>query len=207
MTLIQIRYRRVFNCYLTTEDDGVTLVDTGPVGALPAIREELRRARGPLRRIVLTHAHDDHVGGLDELVDEHGTQVDVIVGRNEADLLAERGARTAPTRLVDDGELVGSLKVIATPGHTPGHISLLDTRDGTLITGDAVTTLGRTAVSGDLVWRWPFPAFATWDKEIALESAGRLLAADPARLASGHGPIVPYGAASLQAAILRASAA
>jgi glyoxylase-like metal-dependent hydrolase (beta-lactamase superfamily II) len=45
------------------------------------------------------------------------------------------------------------LRVIATPGHTPGHISLIDVRDGTLLAGDAVSTIGRTAVSGDLVWR------------------------------------------------------
>jgi glyoxylase-like metal-dependent hydrolase (beta-lactamase superfamily II) len=94
--------------------------------------------------------------------------------------------------------------VIATPGHTPGHISLIDVRDGTLIAGDAVSTISRTAVSGDLVWRWPFPAMSTWSKELAIDSARRLLDERPARIASGHGPIVNDAYASLEAALSRA---
>ena len=52
------------------------------------------------------------------------------------------GAETAPTRTVVAGERIGSLQVIAAPGHTPGHIALLDTRDRTLLCGDAFTTFG-----------------------------------------------------------------
>jgi glyoxylase-like metal-dependent hydrolase (beta-lactamase superfamily II) len=99
---------------------------------------------------VITHAHGDHVGGLDQLTVEHGGQlVEVVAGQREASLLVgdfglhdgEPAPRpkprnyaqpqTRPTRGVQDGEHVGSLKVIPTPGHTPGHIALLDTRDGT----------------------------------------------------------------------------
>jgi glyoxylase-like metal-dependent hydrolase (beta-lactamase superfamily II) len=82
---------------------------------------------------------------------------------------------------------------------------VIDTRDHTLIAGDALTTLGRVAVSGDLVWRWPFPALSTWNKPLALQSAQRLLDEQPARLATGHGPIVQDGATALGQAIARAS--
>jgi glyoxylase-like metal-dependent hydrolase (beta-lactamase superfamily II) len=221
--LIQIVHRRVFNCYLILENDGLTLIDTGPAGALPTIRAELRRLGKPLRRVLLTHAHGDHLGGLDQLADELGAGLELIVGRREAALLAgdfslradepapgpkQRNyarPRTQPTRLVDHHDRIGSLKVIATPGHTPGHISAIDTRDGTLIAGDAVTTLGRTAVSGDLVWRWPFPALSTWNRQPALQSAQRLLGEEPTRLATGHGPIVHDGATELRQAVARAS--
>jgi len=221
--VVQITYRRLFNCYLVVEDDGLTLIDTGPAGALPAIRAELTRLRKPLRRVLLTHAHGDHLGGLDRLVDELGGELEVIVARRAAPLLAADFAlcdgepapepkqrnyghpRTKPTRLVDDQDMAGSLKVIATPGHTPGHISVIDTRDRTLIAGYAITTLGRVAVSGDLVWRWPFPALSTWNQQLALQSARRLLDEEPVRLATGHGPIVHDATSALALAVARAT--
>jgi glyoxylase-like metal-dependent hydrolase (beta-lactamase superfamily II) len=220
--LVQVVHRRVFNCYLVAEEDGLTLVDTCPSGAAAKLLAAIRALRSPLRRVLLTHAHADHVGGLDTLLRGIGGEPEVIIGSREAALLAgdyslrdgepEPGPRrrsyghpaTRPTRLVDDGDRVGSLRVVATPGHTPGHISLIDVRDGTLLAGDAVSTIGRTAVSGDLVWRWPFPAISTWNKELARDSARRLIDERPARIASGHGPVVGDAHASLRAALGRA---
>jgi glyoxylase-like metal-dependent hydrolase (beta-lactamase superfamily II) len=100
-----------------------------------------------------------------------------------------------------DGDTVGSLRVISTPGHSPGHVSYLDERDGTLIAGDAVTTIGRVAVTGDFVWQWPFLVVATWHKPTARESARRLLDAAPATLATGHGPVVGDATAALRRAV------
>jgi glyoxylase-like metal-dependent hydrolase (beta-lactamase superfamily II) len=221
--LTQLVHRRVFNCYLVREDDGLTLIDTGPAGALRGVCQQINRTDLALRRIVITHAHGDHLGGLDQLTVEHGGQLELIVGQREAALFAGdftlhdgepapkpksrnyAQPQTRPTRTVQDGEHVGSLKVIHTPGHTPGHIALLDTRDGTLIAGDALTTLGRTAVSGDLVWRWPFPAMATWNKPLARDSAKRLLDNQPTRLATGHGPVIDDATPALAGAIAHRS--
>ena len=47
-----------------------------------------------------------------------------------------------PATFVAEGELYGSLRCLATPGHTPGHFSFLDERDGTLLAGDALVTMG-----------------------------------------------------------------
>ena len=68
---------------------------------------------------------------------------------------------TKPDTLLEPGDRVGSLEVIAAPGHTPGHVAFFDTRDHTLIAGDVFTTLGGTAVASHFTLpyfrslRWP----------------------------------------------------
>jgi hypothetical protein len=60
-------------------------------------------------------------------------------------------------------------------------------------------------VSGDLVWRWPFPAIATWNKPLARQSAQRLRDNQPSRLATGHGPVIDDATTVLAQAIDRRS--
>jgi glyoxylase-like metal-dependent hydrolase (beta-lactamase superfamily II) len=110
--------------------------------------------------------------------------------------------KTPPTRLLHEGDRVGSLEVIATPGHTPGHCSFLDTRDRTLIAGDAFQTLGGVAVSGTLTI-FPLPALSTWHKPTCLESARKLRALSPSHLAVGHGRVLKEPLAAMDRAIAR----
>lgn len=207
------------NAYLVPEDDGLTLVDTmlsGSAGKLQAAAAALDR---PIERIVLTHAHDDHVGSLDALAAAL-PDVEVLISTRDARLLAGdhtidpdepqtklrgglKGARTRPTTTLEPGDHVGSLLVVAAPGHTPGQIALLDERDGTLLCGDAFATVGGVATSARPYWRFPLPAMATWHRPTALETARRLGALQPQRLAPGHGPIVPDPAAAIGAAVAR----
>src|SRR4029079_12908616 len=95
-----------------------------------------------------------------------------------------------PTRTFEPGERIGSLEVVAAPGHTPGHVAFLDTRDRTLIAGDAFSTLGGVATTAKPNPRFPLPALSTWDRPTALRTAKELRALDPARLAVGHGNVV-----------------
>ena len=97
---------------------------------------------------------------------------------------------TKPDRTVVSGDRIGSLEVVASPGHTPDHIAFLDNRDNTLIAGDAFQTRGGVAVSGVVRPLFPFPALATWHKPTALESAHTLYALKPSRLAIGHGVVL-----------------
>ena len=213
--MIQLtRYPRVFpvNCYLVREEDGFTLIDAGLPGSEEAILVAAREHGGIIRRIALTHAHGDHVGSLDAL---HSVLPDaeVLIPAREARFLMGdmsldpeepqaklRGGwqmcETRPTRLLSPGERVGSLEVVASPGHTPGHVAFLDTRDGTLIGGDAFQTRAGVAVSGTLRPLFPFPALATWHEPTALKSARMLRALEPSRLAVGHGKVLegPLGA-------------
>jgi glyoxylase-like metal-dependent hydrolase (beta-lactamase superfamily II) len=113
------------------------------------------------------------------------------------------GAKTRPTRTFEDEDQVGSLKVIATPGHTPGHVSFLDERSNTLLCGDTFSTLGGVATSAKVNWRFPLPAYASWNKPIELESAKKLLNLRPDHLAPGHGKIVDTPTAKMAKAIDR----
>ena len=217
------RVRRLgfVNAYLVREDDGLTLIDTAVTGSQRAILAAAERMEQPIRRILLTHAHGDHVGSLDALAAELG-DVEVLISGREARLLRKDksldpgepqdkprggfpGPATEPTRLLQPGETVGSLEVVAAPGHTPGHIALLDLRDGTLYCGDAYSTLGGMATSAKTNPRFPLPAFATWHKPTALETARSLRTREPKALAPGHGKVVENPIAAMDAAIAKAS--
>jgi glyoxylase-like metal-dependent hydrolase (beta-lactamase superfamily II) len=189
----------IVNEYLVAEDDGLTLIDTGLGGTHRLILSRARDLGMPIKRIALTHAHRDHQGSLDALAAAL-PDVQVIASEQEAPLLAG-GTTTRPTRLVGDGDAVGSLRVIATPGHTPGHLAFLDTRDGTLYAGDAYTTVRGVATSAVVPWRYPMAGLATWNRDLALASARQLRDLDPDRLATGHGPVIPAPGPAMTRAI------
>jgi glyoxylase-like metal-dependent hydrolase (beta-lactamase superfamily II) len=210
----------IVNAYLVEEDDGFTVVDT----MLPRSAGPILDAAGgrEIKRIALTHAHGDHIGSLDALA-EQLPGVEVLISTRDARLLAKDmtldpgepedklrgsypGAKTRPTRTVEAGERIGSLEVVASPGHTPGHVAFLDTRDRTLYCGDAYSTLGGVATTAKVNPRFPLPGLATWHRPTVLESAKALRALDPARLAPGHGKVVESPGAAMGAAIARGHA-
>ncbi len=218
--LVQLtRYPVLFpmDCYLVTEDDGLTLVDStmsSPADDIAAIADQLGKQ---LRRVALTHAHGDHVGGVSG-VRQRFPEVEVSIAKRDAPIL--EGDKTLlpsepqtgvkgffvkvdwkPDRLLEPGDRIGSLEVVASPGHTPGHIAFLDVRDRSLIAGDAFQTRGGIAVSGDLRLLFPFPAMATWNRQTALASAVALRALNPSLLGVGHGPTLSEPAAAMDRAI------
>ena len=71
--------------------------------------------------------------------------------------------------VLNDGESIGSLLALFTPGHTPGSMSFMDTRNNAMIAGDAFQTIGGLAVAGQIRPSFPFPAMGTWNKEILPE--------------------------------------
>src|SRR5207237_1662572 len=75
------------NCFLVREDDGFTLVDTNIPGRAQQIIAAARTLNLPIRRILLTHAHQDHVGSLDALASQL-PEAEVLIGSREARLLA-----------------------------------------------------------------------------------------------------------------------
>jgi glyoxylase-like metal-dependent hydrolase (beta-lactamase superfamily II) len=221
--LVRLTRLRAVNAFLVEEGDGLTLVDTLIPRSQDAILQAARVLGAPIARIVLTHAHGDHIGSLDALASAL-PNAEISISARDARLLAGDkrlapgepqsklrggypGAKTQPRRRLQAGDRVGSLEVVAAPGHTPGQIALLDTRDRTLIAGDAYSTLGGVATAAKPNPRFPLPALATWHRPTALASAKALRALEPARLAVGHGDVVERPGAAMDAAIARAEGA
>ncbi len=212
--LIQLRRLGFVNAFLVREDDGFTLVDTTTGGAADALIEAAKTAGGAIRRIALTHGHGDHVGSLDALAGKLG--VEVLMPELDARIHAGEKVvdrkltgswpklETVPGVRLNAGDRVGSLEVVAAPGHTPGHVAFLDTRDRTLIAGDTYTTIGSTQVSNHFYWRFPLATMGTFDKAQDLESAQALRALNPAVLVVGHGPAVRDPGAAMDRAIAKA---
>ena len=196
-----IRPSNMINVLLLENDDGWTLVDTGTANSVGRIRDAIAAlGSGPddLKRIFLTHQHNDHTGGLRGLLEwapnaEAGAsphEAEVISGRREKDPFANpvlrlltRNVRfpTAPVgKVLREGDLVSGFRVVATPGHTRGHVSLLRDGDGLLFTADAfgcqprkIRVGVRKAVCND-------PSEAT-------RSAEKLLAQDFSTVIFAHG--------------------
>ncbi len=202
---------RFVNAYFVREDDGLTLVDT-TMNAADRLLEAAERLGAPIRRIVLTHGHGDHVGSLDALKRRLGS-VEVLMPELDAQIHAGERQKppgswptieTVPDVLLQPGDRVGSLEVVATPGHTPGHVSFVDTRDRALIAGDVFTSFGRVETTSRYYWRFPLATTATWDKTRNAESALALRALEPSVLFVGHGPAVRDPLAAMDRAVARA---
>jgi glyoxylase-like metal-dependent hydrolase (beta-lactamase superfamily II) len=208
------------NCYLVEEENELTLIDAALPYSMKGILKAANRIGKPITKIILTHAHEDHVGALDSIkeelpdvpvyisvrdnrlmngdtsLDEHEDQAPIKGG-------VPKKLKTRANVLLKEGDLIGSLAVIETPGHTPGSISLFDTRTKALIAGDAFQTRGGVAVAGEIKPWFPFPAFGTWSKETALESAKKLKGYGPELLAVGHGEMLENPIGEMERAIKR----
>ena len=210
--------RNVINVLMLENDDGWTLVDTGVGSSGDRIQEALAAlgsGQEDLKRIFITHQHDDHTGRLPGLLEwapgaEVGAtahEAEVISGRRGYDpqhnSLLRRVSRNAEPpgvsvgKVLREGDLVSGFRLICTPGHSRGHASLLRDADGLLLTADAFGCLPRKIRVGVI------KGFCT-DPPLAKRSAEKLLAEDFATVVMGHGPVLRSGArARLREAVAR----
>ncbi|MFD7699590.1 MBL fold metallo-hydrolase [Streptomyces caelestis] len=209
-------------------DGGLTLIDAGPAGSGAAIAEAvtaLGRHPRDVRRVVLTHFHEDHAGGAAEVAALTGAEVlahrlDAPHVRGEVPgpppvfeewerPLHERAARLLPpgdferpARVVElsDGDVLdvgGGAHVVHVPGHTLGSVALHLPRYGVLFTGD---TVAASPVDGTVM-----PGVFNLDRRQVLAACHRLAALDAEVACFGHGePVTKRAARALRAAVDRA---
>ncbi len=210
----------IANAYLWHDEHGATLVDTGPPGSGPVVTAVLRSLglrREDVRRVVLTHFHDDHAGSAAEIASWAGAQV--AVGRADAPFVrgdapgpppvftaAEQALHAAVAadlepapacrvdQEVDDGhvlDLAGGAVLLGVPGHTPGSIALHLPQHGVLITGDTDAEHQGQVVLG------PFDT----DRAGTWASLQRLASMDVEVACFGHGePVTTDAGAALRRA-------
>jgi glyoxylase-like metal-dependent hydrolase (beta-lactamase superfamily II) len=165
---------------------GTVLVDAGivPMAVKPHKDE--------IDTIVLTHCHFDHTAHVKEIA--HMCKAKVAIHKNDARGLVDDlqslsmhfGARSpgiAPDIVLSEGDIIGELTVLHTPGHTPGSICLFSERDGILISGD-------TVFSDGCFGRHDFPGGSRIELSRSLD---RLLLLEVAGLYPGHGEPVEQG--------------
>jgi glyoxylase-like metal-dependent hydrolase (beta-lactamase superfamily II) len=170
--------------YVLVRGREAAVVDTGTPGSADAIGESLRGAGSSwsaVRHVLLTHYHDDHAGGVTDVLQ----QADAATGyAGEADLPRIDAPR--PMKAAADGAEIFGLQVVATPGHTAGHISLFDPAAGVLVAGDALTNTAGLAGSN--------PQYTADDAQ-AQESVRKLAALPVRTIYVGHGAPVEESAA------------
>lgn len=200
------------NPYLIVDPDGLTLIDTGLPGSdkkILAYISNLGQSPQDLKRIILTHADLDHVGGLSALHEASGART--YASQIEAEAIAAgkpsrpikrkgfswrrlmmavlgpfmRPKRFQVDEILKDGQtlpVAGGLRVVATPGHTPGHISLYAPTYGVLFCGDSMVT-EPNIIHGSR------PGL-TWDEAQARASEKKQAGLGARIVCSGHGPVV-----------------
>jgi glyoxylase-like metal-dependent hydrolase (beta-lactamase superfamily II) len=203
--------------YVIEDSDGLTLIDASVPGQTDRILaqvKELGKEPKDVKRLLLTHAHPDHVGSLPELKAATGAQLithalerPVVEGKMPIPRVEPKtpGAFTLrppntilkPTpvdRELQGGEtldIMGGLEAVFTPGHAPGHLAFWQPQKRILIAGDVIFNLFGLGL--------PL-AFLTVDMAEDKRSIRKLVDLKPALICFGHGnPITENTPARLEA--------
>jgi glyoxylase-like metal-dependent hydrolase (beta-lactamase superfamily II) len=174
------------SAYVLVRGQEVALVDTGLPNNGARFGEVIRTAGlgwGAVGHVILTHHHNDHVGSTGEVL---AAASKAVVYAGAADIPQIKTPSTI--KPVADGEEVFGLRIIATPGHTPGHICVLDPVGGLLVVGDAMGNRERTLTG-------PNPQY-TVDMAQAHQSIKKLAGLKFEKAMFGHGEPLEQGAAA-----------
>lgn len=193
---------RLLNVYAYLIDGPqLTLIDAGLVGSGKRVAREvarLGRSMGDLTRIICTHAHPDHIGGVREIADDREVEVlmhpadlaglkvtlrDAVANRNRGQLIAYFTRHPGEATPVEDGEvlpIMGGLRVVHTPGHTPGSICLYAPDHKLLFVGDTLQVIRGKVTFASSVFSEDLP--------LAMASVSRMAELDVETIVFSHYP-------------------
>ncbi len=177
------------NCYIIFDGkNNAIIIDPG--GEPEKIQSFIERKNLKPLRIINTHGHADHCGGNRFFKEKysipisiHKDEIEILNSFENKFIFPLMGGRPspAPDRLLEDGEMIRfgeiNLRIIHTPGHTPGSISIFT--DGILFSGDLIFSgsVGRTDLPG-----------GSW-KELLNSIKNKILTLpDETLILPGHGP-------------------
>jgi glyoxylase-like metal-dependent hydrolase (beta-lactamase superfamily II) len=171
------------NAYVLIRGKEAAVVDTGTAGNGSKIADVVRTAGlgwDAVHHVILTHYHPDHIGSVGEVL---GAAAKATAYAGAADIPQIKSPR--PVKAVGDNDEVFGLRVIATPGHTPGHVCVFDPAGSLLILGDAMNNIDKLA--------GPNPQY-TADMAQAHQSVKKLAKLKFERAVFGHGEPIDKGA-------------
>jgi glyoxylase-like metal-dependent hydrolase (beta-lactamase superfamily II) len=174
----------VVNAYVLVRGKEAAVIDTGTAGNGSKIADVVRAAGlgwDAVHHVILTHYHSDHIGSVEEVL---GAAAKATAYAGAADIPQIKSPR--PVKAVGDNAEVFGLRVIATPGHTPGHLSVFDPAGSLLILGDAMTNM-------DHKLEGPPPQY-TADMAQAHQSVKKVAKLKFERAFFGHGEPIDKGA-------------
>jgi len=178
------------SAYIIVRNDIAAIVDTGSRGSEGDIEDSLRGIGlgwDAVDHVIVTHLHPDHQGSLGAVL-ERAPEATAYAG--EADISGIDSPR--PLTSVGDGNDVFGLQIVETPGHTAGHIAVLDPVGSVLVAGDALNTASGAVAGSD-------PRY-TADALAADASVQKLAALEFDVLLPGHGePITALASAQVAA--------
>jgi glyoxylase-like metal-dependent hydrolase (beta-lactamase superfamily II) len=172
------------NAYVLVRGKEAAVVDTGTAGNASKIADVVRTAGlswDAVHHVLLTHYHPDHIGSVGEVL---GAAAKATAYAGAADIPQIKSPR--PLKAVGDNDEVFGLRVIATPGHTPGHVCVFDPAGSLLILGDAMNNTGNKLAG-------PNPQY-TADMAQAHQSVKKLAKLTFQRAVFGHGDPIDKGA-------------
>lgn len=174
----------IVSAYLLYRAGEASVIDTGSGGSAPDIGlalDKIGLGWNAVGQVIVTHEHGDHQGSLGAVLEEAGSPPWYA---GAADINAIRAPYGGMP--VGDGDRVFDMDIIETPGHTPGHISVLDPLSGVLVAGDALNGENGTVIGAN-------PRF-TSDMNTANASVLKLAGFDYEVVLFGHGEPVLTGA-------------
>ena len=200
------------NVYILDDEDGLTLIDAGMPRSekkILAYISTLEKSEGDLKRILLTHSDVDHIGALAALSKASGARTyagqigakAIAAGKPSRQIhssglslrrilfaLLSPFFKAEPSQvdeILEGGQtlpVLGGLRVVPSPGHTPGHLSFYSPSKGVLFCGDSM-------VAGEDFLQGSRPE-VTWDPAQARESVQKQAELGATIVCSGHGPVV-----------------